>query len=148
MLEQGGLESKDTRAAVDRNIKKHNQAKVQITGESKEGLATLKKHADHFDVIVVDSWQKLGAPSTMFDTLRHEHPKTIWVTIFQQNGTGGTRGGVTTNYDTPVHLKVHRVDDTFKNNYVEMIKNRGNTLGQKYIIASKKIEKSEPTLAE
>lgn len=137
-LEQGGLESKDTRAAVDRNISPENQKRVSITGEAPEGLKTLKKFAGKFDVVFVDSWQKLGVPPTQFDTLRHEHPKTMWVIIFQQNAEGGTRGGVYADYDSPVHFKVHKVDHTFKNNYVEAKKNRGNNLGYKYMIKDKK----------
>ena len=138
-IEQGGLESKDTRAAIDRNIKPENQSKVQITGEAKGGLETLKKNAQEFDVIVVDSWQKLGIPSSQFDSLRQEFPATIWIIIFQQNGQGGTRGGVRINYDTPVLLKVHRIDNRFVNNYVEMVKNRGNSLSTRYRIFDKKV---------
>ena len=137
-VEQGGLESKDTRGAIDRNIKPINQKLLQVTGEAKEGINTLKKFANQFDVVVVDSWQKLNVPATMFDTLRHEHPATIWVVIFQQNGEGGTRGGVSPDYDSPCHIKVHKVDNTFKNNYAEMKKNRGNALNLQYNIFSKK----------
>jgi len=64
----------------------------------------------------------------------------VFIIIFQQNGEGGTRGGVSADFDSPVHLKVHKVDTTFVNNYVEMKKNRGNsqTLGLKYIVKAKK----------
>ena len=137
-IEQGGMESKDTRKAIDRNIKPNNQKLLQVTGEAKDGILTLKKFADEFDVIVVDSFQKLKVPSTAFDTLRHEHPNTIWVIIFQQNGEGGTRGGVSPDYDSPCHIKVHLVDNTFKNNYAEMKKNRGNALNLKYNVFHKK----------
>ena len=140
MLEQGGLESKDTKAAIDRNISEKNKQKVFITGEA-NGITTIKEFANKFDVIIIDSWQKLSVPSTKFDELRHEFPNTIFIVVFQQNGEGGTRGGVAADYDTPVHLKVHKVDATFKNNYIEMKKNRGNspTLGLKYMVKAKKI---------
>ncbi len=136
-LEQGGLESKDTRAAVDRNIAGENLTRIKITGEAKNGIATLKQYANKFQVIIVDSWQKLGIPATQFDSLRQQYPNTIWIIIFQQTSDGRTRGGTSANYDSPVVLKVHRVDHTFKNNYVEMIKNRGNDLGFKYMIKDK-----------
>jgi antirestriction protein ArdC len=140
MLEQGGLESKDTKAAIDRNITKENLQHVFITGEASKGITTVKENAKNFDVVIVDSWQKLGIPSTKFDELRHEFPNTIFIVIFQQNGEGGTRGGVSADYDTPVLLKVHKVDETFKNNYVEVKKNRGNstTLSLKYMVKAKK----------
>lgn len=140
MLEQGGLESKDTKAAIHRNINAKNQQNVYITGEAPKGVNSVKEFANKFNVIIVDSWQKLGIPSTKFDDLRHEFPNTIFIVIFQQNGEGGTRGGVSADYDTPVHLKVHKVDSTFENNYVEMKKNRGNaaSLSLKYMVKSKK----------
>jgi len=140
MLEQGGMESKDTKEAIDRNITPKNQKNLFVTGEAVKGLDTVKEQANLFDVIVVDSWQKLNVPSTRFDELRHEHPSKIFITIFQQNGKGGTRGGVSADYDTPVLLKVHKVDETFVNNYVEVKKNRGNgpTLSLKYMVKAKK----------
>ena len=140
-LEQGGLESKDTLAAIDRNVSPANRKNLFIASEAKAGINTLKKYADQYDAIFVDSWQKLNLPSTKFDTLRHEHPKTIWGVIFQQNGEGGTRGGVATDYDTPIHIKVHKVDTTFKNNYAEMKKNRGNELNLQYNISQKKTKR-------
>jgi len=140
MLEQGGLESKDTKAAIDRNIKDKNKQNVFITGEAAKGIDTVKECASKFNVIIVDSWQKLGIPSTRFDDLRHEFPDTIFIVIFQQNGKGDTRGGVAADFDTPVHLKVHKVDSTFENNFVEVKKNRGNSksLGLKYMVKAKK----------
>ena len=140
-LEQGGLESKDTTAALERNIKPVNRKNLFISGEARNGISTLKKYADQFDAIFIDSWQKLNIPSTKFDTLRHDHPNTIWGVIFQQNGEGGTRGGVSADYDTPIHVKVHKVDTTFKNNFAEMKKNRGNQLDLKYMVAAKKTKK-------
>lgn len=41
---------------------------------------------------------------------------------------GGTRGGVTADYDAPVSIRVVRVDETFENNYAYFEKNRGNQL--------------------
>lgn len=140
MLEQGGLESKDTKAAIERNITDKNKQNVFVTGEANKGIETVKEFANKFNVIIIDSWQKLGIPSTKFDSLRHEFPNTIFIVIFQQNGEGGTRGGVVADYDTPVLLKVHKVDSTFTNNYVEVKKNRGNSesLAMHYMVKSKK----------
>ena len=141
MLEQGGLESKDTKAAIERNVTEKNKQNVYVTGEASKGIATVKEYANKFNVIIIDSWQKLGIPSTKFDSLRHEFPNTIFIVIFQQNGEGGTRGGVVADYDTPVLLKVHKVDSTFVNNYVEVKKNRGNapSLALHYMVKAKKI---------
>ena len=143
MLEQGGLESKDTKDAIDRNVSKANQKSLFVTGEAPKGIDTIKECAEKFNVILIDSWQKLGIPSTKFDDLRHQFPNTIFIVVFQQNGDGGTRGGVSADYDTPVHLKVHKVDSTFTNNYVEAKKNRGNSIGFKYMVKAKKTINAE-----
>lgn len=137
-LEQGGRSSKDTEASINRNISKDNQERLFVAGEAPKGIDTIKQYAKSFDVIMIDSFQKLGIPSTRFDELRLEFPETIWVVIFQQNGEGGTRGGVSADYDTPVKAKVHKLDDTFVNNYVEIEKNRGNEVGLCYSPANKK----------
>jgi uncharacterized protein (DUF4415 family) len=142
-LEQGGLVSKDTRESIDRNISLTNQKKLAVAGEAPEGIDTIKKFADKFDVVAIDSFQKLQIPNTRFDELRIEYPNTIWLIIFQQNGEGGTRGGVTADYDAPVKIKVNKVDQTFINNFAEVEKNRGNQIGLKYNIASKKIKIEE-----
>lgn len=138
-LEHGGLTSKDTRASIDRNIPAKRQGNLHVAGEAPRGIDTIKEYASKLDVVAVDSWQKLDIPNKRFDELRQEYPKTIFVIIFQQNGTGGTRGGVTADFDAPIAIKVHKVDDTFKNNYAELIKNRGNGIGLKYNIAGRKL---------
>jgi hypothetical protein len=145
MLEQGGLESKDTSEAKDRNITPENMKRVHITGEADQGIDTLKQIAKSgsVQVIMLDSWQKLNIPSTRFDELRHEFPDIIWVVIFQQNGEGRTRGGVASDFDAPIQLKCRRPDQTtFKKNYIEVIKNRGNpgALNLKYLIFNRKTE--------
>jgi hypothetical protein len=141
MLEQGGMQSKDTKKAIDRNVTPANKKRLFVTGEARNGIATLKKYAEEYPVIITDSFQKLGIPSTKFDSLRNEHPNTIWIVVFQQNGTGGTRGGVSVDFDSPVHIKVNKVDDSFVNNYAEMKKNRGNKLGLKYMVKARKTKK-------
>jgi hypothetical protein len=81
-------------------LQKQIKKKLYVYGEAPDGLKTIKQFANSFDVVVVDSWQKLNIPNTRFDELRQEFPNTIFIIIFQQNGTGGTRGGVTVDYDT------------------------------------------------
>lgn len=137
-LEHGGLQSKDTRASFDRNIKPSNLKNLAVTGEAPEGIETVRKHAGNFDFIVIDSFQELDCNIKEFNALKKQYPNTIWIIIFQQNGTGGTRGGIKADYDTPIKIKVHKVDDSFVNNYAELQKSRGNDIGLKYNIASKK----------
>lgn len=73
------------------------------------------------------------------DRLRQEHPKTIWVVIFQLNAEGGMRNGVAAEFDAPVVLKALNVDNTLKNNYVMAEKNRGNAIDKNYMIVDKEL---------
>lgn len=125
-LEQGGVASKDTMSSIERNIKDKNRSRLFVAGEAPSSIDTVKQAAAQFDVVVNDSWQKLEIPNTRFDELRSEHPNTVFIVIFQQNGEGGTRGGVTADCDAPVAIKVHRVDPTFQNNFASFQKNRSN----------------------
>ncbi|MEM1134242.1 MAG: DNA cytosine methyltransferase [Bacteroidota bacterium] len=138
-LEQGGLESKDTQQLLKSNIKPKNLERLAVTGEAENGIQTVKQYANTFDVVVIDSWQKLqkyGA-NVLFDELRMEYPHTIWVVIFQENAAGGTRGGVAADYDAPIVLKSVKVGYDFTSNYIFAEKNRGNPLDRKYLVASK-----------
>ena len=100
----------------------------------------MKLYADRFDVVVIDSWQKMGLPNTDFDRLRQEHPKTIWVVIFQLNAEGGMRNGVAAEFDAPVVLKAISKDASGTENYIVAEKNRGNLIDQKYMIHDKVVE--------
>lgn len=144
-LEQGGLTSKDTKAAFNRNIKPGNQKKLAVTGEAPDGIDSVKAVADQFDFVVIDSFQELNEPISGFNQLRKEHPNTIFIVIFQQNGQGGTRGGIKGDYDAPVRLKVYKVDNTFVNNYAQVEKNRGNSIGGQYNVSQKKMINTEAT---
>ncbi|KAB2805434.1 hypothetical protein [Phaeocystidibacter luteus] len=142
-LEQGGVASKDTMSSIERNIKDKNCSRLYIAGEAPSSIDTVKQAAAQFDVVVIDSWQKLEIPNTRFDELRSEYPNTVFIVIFQQNGEGGTRGGVTADYDAPVAIKVHRVDSTFQYNYASLQKNRGNKTDLNWIISSSEVVNEE-----
>ncbi len=139
-LEHGGMDSKDTQNIVDRNIKPDNRKQIFNTGMIENGLEEIKANARQFDVVVIDSWAELDEHlNTSFNSLRKEFPETIFVVIFHLNGKGTTKGGTSADYSAPVRLKVHRVDDTFVNNYVQVLKNRGNRLDLAYRIHDRKV---------
>lgn len=139
-LEHGGLLSKDTQESMDRNIPLENRNNLAVTGDAPKYLETVKAYANKFDVVVIDSWQKLNELNNLsFDSLRIEHPNTIWVVVFQLNASGGTRGGNSTEFNAPVVLKAHRIDKDFNHNYVEIDKNRGNRIDLIYKIADMKV---------
>lgn len=145
-LEQGGLYSKDTLTSIKRNIKPGNRSRLAVAAEAPGGLDEIKRYADKFDVIVIDSWQKLGfITNEKFDELRKEYPNTIWVVIFQQNAAGEVRGGAAANYDAPVVLRAVRADRyDFSRNYIEVKKNRGNPTDRWYMIAAKRVVNNIP----
>lgn len=104
----------------------------------------MEKAAERFDVVAIDSFQELGENPERFGELRKKFPSTIFVVVFQQNSRGETRGGVRSDFDSPVILKVHRIDKSFVNNYVEAIKNRGNKIDWLYYFVQKQIKQPPP----
>jgi hypothetical protein len=139
--EHGGLQSKDTQLMIDRNVKPENKKKIHVSGEVPRTLEALKSLAKRFKVIILDSGTKLNqVTNAWIDSLREEHPDTIWVIIMQQNEKGGTRGGSSAEFDAPVVIKTYHPDPTtHEKNYAVVMKNRGNKTGLFYSINEKKI---------
>jgi antirestriction protein ArdC len=140
-LERGGLQSRDTQASVGRNITPAHKPQIHFAAEAPAGLDSLKRAAEYFDVVICDSWQKLGQHTNeLFDELRQQHPQTLWVVIFQENARGETRGGQGANFDANVVLRLYRPNPhTFRDNYVVALKNRGNRTDQIYMIQDKEV---------
>ncbi len=124
----------------DKYIKPFNRERVQIAGEAPEGIETVRKYAEKFGVIIIDSWTKLDVDSQEFDRLRNDFPDTIWIVLFQRTSANKIRGGTKPLYDAGINIEVKKVDDTFVNNYANATKNRYGGTGIHYNINSKKIE--------
>lgn len=141
-LEQGGMISKDTQMAMERNVTPANRQRIMVTGEAQNKLQTIKELADAFDVVIVDSWQKLDEyTSQKFDELRLNYPATTWIVIFQRNAEGKMKGGSASSFDAPIVIETKRPDEADpKKNYARLEKNRGNseTLSKVYQIAQKR----------
>jgi hypothetical protein len=142
--EQGGLLSDDTRNSIDRNVDPQNRSKFHVTGEVPRKIESVIELAKHYRCIAIDSGTLLRMrENTWIETLRETCPDTIWIPIMQQTTTGGTKGGSSAEFDSPVVVKTYRPDfDTYKNNYAVCEKSRGNKTGKYYNIASKKIIKA------
>jgi len=123
----------------DKYIKPVNRERVQIAGEAPNGIETIRKYAEKFGVIIIDSWTKLDVDSLEFDRLRNDFPDTIWIVLFQRTSANKIRGGTKPLYDAGINIEVTKVDDTFVNNYAVASKNRYGQTGIKYNISSKKI---------
>lgn len=88
-----------------------------------EQLATL---IGEFDVVMVDSWNKIKqmSPNVDFDRdLRKAYNGKLFFTIFQRTQDGKMRGGSQAQFDGDIILKVNKEVD-FKNNYIYANKNR------------------------
>ena len=116
-----------------------NRRNIFIAGQLPGGLDTIKEAAQNFDVIILDSWNKVGVPSLEFDRLRKAHPNTIFIVIFQRTTQKMIRGGTAPLFDAGINIEVVKVDDTFSNNYAVATKNRYGATGIKYNISRQKI---------
>jgi hypothetical protein len=116
-----------------------NRNKVSITGEAPDGIKSIRQAAETFDVVIIDSWNKLNVDSSVFDKLRNDYPDTIWIVIFQRTASGTIRGGTAPLYDAGINIEVVKSPDGFKYNYAHCSKNRYGETGIRYSIAEKKI---------
>jgi len=116
-----------------------HQHQIFIADQLPEGYKTIEDAANHFDVIIIDSWNKTGLPSGDFDKLRKSNPNTIFIVIFQRTTQKTIRGGTAPLFDAGINIEVVKADDSFKNNYAITSKNRYGITGMKYNIHSKDI---------
>lgn len=139
--EQGGLDSKDTQASINRNVDPANRSRIHVSAEVERTVSALKQLAKTYKVIAVDSGTKVKEVSNAWlDDLRESCPNTVWIIMMQQNERGGTRGGASAEFDAPVVLKTYRPDHTTnERNYAVVFKNRGNKTGLMYNINKKEI---------
>ncbi len=116
-----------------------NQSQVFIADTLPEGMDSIRKAAKEFDVVIIDSWNKVGVSSLDFDSLRKQFPNTIFIVIFQRTTQKTIRGGTAPLYDAGINIEVVKADDTFKNNYAMTTKNRYGVTGIQFGIHSQKV---------
>ena len=134
-----GRKSDLVRRMREEYLRPENRNHIFITDQLPQGFDTIRKATKEFDVIVIDSWNKLHVKSSEFDRLRKEFPNTIFIIIFQRTTQGTIRGGTAPLFDAGINLEVVKVDDTFINNYAVATKNRYGVTGIKYNITQQKI---------
>ena len=81
-----------------------DDAPLSITG--KGTLREVRAAAKQCDLILIDSFQKLGAKPEEFDRLRQDFPETIFIVIFQKTTTGKIRGGSMIRYDSAATINL------------------------------------------
>lgn len=134
-----GRKSDLVRRMREEYLEEENRADIFITDQLPEGFDTIRKAARDFDVIIIDSWNKLYVKSSEFDRLRKEFPDTIFIIIFQRTTQGTIRSGTAPLFDAGINLEMVKVDDTFMNNYAVTTKNRYGVTGIKYNITQGEI---------
>ena len=115
-----------------------NQSQVFIADTLPEGMDSIRNAAKQFDVVIIDSWNKVGVSSLDFDSLRKQFPNTIFIVIFQRTTQKTIRGGTAPLYDAGINIEVVKADESFKNNYAVTTKNRYGVTGIQFGIHSQK----------
>ena len=113
-------------------VKKRNE---YLSNEALNNIAILGEVADanelyseieHYDIIFIDSWQKLqrmvGA-IRLDEDLRKKFDGKVFVVIFQQTTTGRTKGGAEVVFDGDIIIKMVK-ENSFADNYAYFDKNR------------------------
>jgi hypothetical protein len=91
----------------------------------------VRKAAESYSLVIVDSFNKLDAKATDFEKLRNDFPLTIFILIFQKTTSGTMRGGSSIKYDSSATI------DVIKRNgqrIAIMEKGRYGTIGWEYFI--------------
>ena len=135
-----GRKSDLIRRMREEYLRPANLRNIFIADQLPKGLDTIKEAANDFDVIILDSWNKVGVPSLEFDRIRKAYPNTIFIVIFQRTTQKMIRGGTAPLFDAGINIEVVKVDDSFLNNYALTTKNRYGVTGIRYNISQKAID--------
>lgn len=99
-------------------------------------IADVRRDAEKFEVIVIDSFSKLDVGADEFERLRTDFPRTIFIIIFQKTSTGTIRGGSSITFNSAAAIDVIRDGDT---RVAHMVKSRYGTQDWKYSITRQRI---------
>ncbi len=104
-----GKRSNILKSMRDEYIQQNNVHNISIADECPKGLKTIEQAAQHFDVVCIDSWGKIGnTKQDDFDTLRKKYPQTMFVVIFQSTTGKVARGGNMPEYDAGMVIQVNK----------------------------------------
>ena len=102
---------------------------ITITGNGT--LRDVRRDAKQYDLIVIDSFQKLNVKAEEFERLRQDFPKTIFIIIFQKTTSGSMRGGSSIKFNSSATIDVQLKDEE---RIAFMEKGRYGTIGWAYSI--------------
>jgi hypothetical protein len=107
---------------------------LQISGDG--SLKEVRKTAKEYDVIIVDSFQKLNCKPEEYDKLRKDFPNTIFICIFQKTTNNTIRGGSQIFFDSSAVINIEKRDDK---RIAVMQKSRYGTANWEYDIEAQKV---------
>lgn len=106
-------------------IAPQNQNYVDVVGDL-DNKAELYQIIADYDVVYIDSWQKLQRMVGIIrldEDLRKKFDSKVFIVIFQQTTTGRTKGGAEVVFDGDIITKLVK-EDRFTDNYAYFDKNR------------------------
>ncbi len=114
-----------TQDLKDKYLAPKNRSKVDMISDfdDKQEFYSI---INHYDIIFIDSWQKLIKQIGKLDfdeDLRKKLDGKVFVVIFQQTTTGRTKGGADIVFDGDIIIKME-TGATFAENYAYFDKNR------------------------
>ncbi len=83
-----------------------NEIKITDSGT----IEDIEEAAQLFDVIIIDSYSKVTKDPREFDWLRNNHPKTLFIVIFQKTTNKTIKGGASIMYDSSITIDVTHWD--------------------------------------
>jgi len=124
-------DSKLFRDKIKQYISDEGKENFYVASELPNGKNDFYKYAKEFDVILIDSWNKLfriikeknDHRLNLDYDIRNKFDGKIFSIIYQRTQGGKMRGGAEAQFDGDVILKINKTDD-FKQNYVYYDKNR------------------------
>ncbi|MDX1349648.1 MAG: zincin-like metallopeptidase domain-containing protein [Putridiphycobacter sp.] len=111
---------------VEEYIGDQSRSNIAVVGELPNWYDDLAKLIPHYDVIAIDSWNKVAEKSKGIDfdnDLRKKYHGKLFICIFQRTTNGTMRGGSKAAFDGDIICKIVKTDN-FKENYVMFDKNR------------------------
>lgn len=107
-------------------IKPENEQRIDVIGELPATYEEFINVLGNYDLIIVDSWNKVFEEYAGIDfdkDLRKKLNGKLIATIFQRTTSGQMRGGAKASFDGDVILEIEKADD-FRDSYIIARKNR------------------------
>lgn len=103
-------------------------------------IKDVRRDAGKYDLVVIDSFNKLNTGADEFERLRFDFRRTIFIIIFQKTSSGTIRGGSSIIFNSSATIDVVREVDE---RVAHMVKGRYGTQGWKYSINRYTLERFE-----